>query len=74
MNLYLISQDENTYYDSYDSCVVCAPSRMQAQAMKPSKGDNGSWATIKANVKVKYIGKARNSMKSGFILKSFNAG
>jgi len=72
MNLYLISQDENCYLDTYASCVVSAVSRMEAQGMIPNKDDRGSWATKKANVKVEYLGKASDSIGSGFILKSFN--
>jgi hypothetical protein len=73
MNLYLISQNENNYYDTYEACVVCAVSKMSAQKMKPEEGDNGAWATKKENVKVEYLGKASGSMKAGFILKSFIA-
>ncbi len=72
MNLYLISQEENGGIDTYDSCVVCAISRKEAQKMKPDgDADRGAWATKKTNVKVEYLGKARKTLKGRFILKSF---
>ena len=39
MNLYLISQDVNVYYDSYDSAVVAAENSEDAAQIHPS----GHW-------------------------------
>jgi hypothetical protein len=39
MRLYLLSQDENTDYDTYDSAVVVACSREEAQGIHPSSDD-----------------------------------
>jgi len=38
MNLYLLSQTENRGYDTFDSCVVCAPNEEQAKTIHP-RGD-----------------------------------
>lgn len=38
MNLYLLTQTENRGYDTFDSCVVCAPNEEQAKAIHP-RGD-----------------------------------
>ena len=35
MNLYLLTQDAVTGYNTYDSCVVCAESEEEAQTMIP---------------------------------------
>jgi len=40
MNLYLISQDVNDGYDTYDSAVVCSESESDARMMHPG-GING---------------------------------
>ena len=36
MNLYLITQDENNGYDTYDSAVVCATNSLAAQCIHPN--------------------------------------
>jgi len=33
--LYLLTQNENNGYDSYDSCIVCAESEEQAKTISP---------------------------------------
>lgn len=38
MKLYLISQEENSDYDTYDSAVVAAPDKATAAAMYPDSG------------------------------------
>ncbi len=38
MNLYLLTQTANWGYDTYDACVVCAPSEEQAKSIHP-RGD-----------------------------------
>ncbi len=80
MNLYLISQSENTGYDTYDSAVVAAPTSHAARRMQP----DGrlwppelwcqDWATKPENVTVKLLGLARANIKQGVICASFNAG
>ena len=75
MNLYLISQDENGWYDTYDSAVVAAETVEAAREIEPSKGAfrNGSWAAPE-KVMVSFIGVAVDGTRSGVILASFNAG
>ncbi len=34
--LYLISQNDNNHYDTYDSAIVCAESEEQARTISPS--------------------------------------
>lgn len=47
MNLYLISQDKNNDYDTYDSAVVAAKSPQDAKEIHPSSSvthvANGKW-------------------------------
>ncbi len=83
MKLFLISQDYNQGYDTYDSAVVCAQSAKIAQQMHPSNGalitkeewtKQRSWCSSPNQVKVIYIGKAKRGMKQGLISSSFNAG
>ena len=84
MNLYLISQDENRDWDSYDSAVVCAESEDEAREIHPSghsdpwtplyPGTTGTWASSPDNVSVELIGEAESSIEKGVVLASFNAG
>lgn len=37
MNLYLLEQSVNDYYDTYDSCVVCAKDEESARIISPDK-------------------------------------
>lgn len=79
MNLYLISQDANRGYDSYDSAVVAAASEEEARNTHPSDEwptagrTNWDW-TDAANVKVKLIGTAAEGIEAGVVCASFNAG
>ena len=83
MNLYLISQDENQDYDTYDSAVVAAEDEHSARLTNPegmSAGevwdgtvDSYSAWTNAGNVSVKLIG-VSNSDVAGVICSSFNAG
>jgi len=36
MNLYLLKQEVNYAYDTYDSCVVCAPNEEVAKSIHPT--------------------------------------
>ena len=80
MNLYLIAQDENSGYDTYDSAVVVAKDEVLAKAMHPS-GDAKDWVTAwptwadnTEQVTVKLLGKAEAGLKEGVYCASFNAG
>jgi len=79
MKIFLVSQNENNDYDTYDSFVCYAKSKEQARNMLPSKfakwGTSFStWASSSNKVNVKYLGKTKKDVKAGVILASFNAG
>lgn len=84
MNLYLISQTENSDYDTYDAMVVAAPSELTARNINPTTSEamteegwghtNSSWCSSISQVKAKYLGHAKKGTKPGIILASFNAG
>lgn len=84
MNLYLISQDVNHKYDTYDSAVVRAESEEAARRIHPAinvldkhwdgrKDKRGDWAKAE-DVKVELIGKALDGAPAGVVCSSFNAG
>ena len=84
MKLYLISQDKNNDYDTFDSAIVAAESEEQARRTHPilSWGKNfddgeypsaSSWVESQY-VKVEYIGEAKEGQAAGVVLASFNAG
>ena len=76
MKLYLLSQDVNDDYDTYDSCVVCAKSKEDAVTILPCLLESritDEWAEPK-DITCKEIGKANNREKRGVIIASFNAG
>jgi hypothetical protein len=83
MNIYLISQDQNDDYDTYDSAVVIAKDEHAARLTKPGgvrAGEvwNGtvsqysSWTDAK-NVTVELIG-VSDSYEPSVVCESFNAG
>jgi hypothetical protein len=80
MNLYLISQEENNEYDTYDSAVVCAESEEEARNINPSIFGwptsviaCTAWCTDPAQVTVKYLGEAHTDIERGSIIcSSFN--
>lgn len=83
MNIYLLSQTENSDYDTFDSCVVCAEDENDAKSIMPSFGKGkpfepsnpyGTWAHSIESVHCKYIGEAAEGIERGTICESFNAG
>jgi hypothetical protein len=88
MNIYLLSQNENGGYDTFDSLVVVAKSEAKARMIHPSEsygisredawGDSdraySSWASKPENVTVSHIGKANTGANEGIVITSFNAG
>ncbi len=75
LNIYLISQDVNKEYDTYDSAVVIAENEDDARIIHPGcTFDNFyTWANPN-NVKVKLVGTALPDLKRGVVCASFNAG
>lgn len=72
MKLWLISQDHNSGYDTYDSAVVAADS--EEEARHTSMGDsNYVWAPPE-HVNVEHIGEAAEGTHAGIVCASFNAG
>jgi hypothetical protein len=81
MKLWLISQDKNGGYDSYDSAVVAADTILEARNMNPSDGAamdwskcHYAWCGSPDDVTVEEIGEAGEWVKQGVICASFNAG
>lgn len=76
MNLYLLTQDVNVGYDTYDSVIVCAESEEEAVKIPPD-GEyrwDDTWAENPSLVKCRKIGVADESIEKGVVLASFNAG
>ena len=81
MNLYLLTQDVNTDWDTYDSVIVCAESEEEAVKINPD-GDifgtvrrwGSGWVKDPSLVKCRKIGVADESIEKGVVLASFNAG
>ena len=75
MNLYIISQDSNINYDTFDSALVAAESEEDARVIAPCDQVmiKHEWTTPE-NVKVQLVGKALPNIKSGVLLASYNAG
>ena len=88
MNLYKISQDANSQYDTFDSAVVCAENEEIARNINPASlrdEDLSSlmdwhthpeyqWCESPDLVKVELIGSAAPEMLQGVICASYNAG
>jgi len=83
MNLYLISQDKNNDYDTFDSAVVAANNVKEAQMMHPYDfyGSSEKWLGEETStwcrynhVDIKLLGKAKKGTVKSVILASFNAG
>ena len=80
MNIYLIEQNTNNNYDTFDSAVVAASTEDEARLIHPSEIENwdgksdkyGPWVNSEM-VTVTLIGLAVNN-KKGVLLASFNAG
>jgi hypothetical protein len=80
MNIYLISQNYNNDYDSYDSAVVYAENEGRAAEIQPNGNTHFSvstypcWAPCSDLVNVEYLGVAKEGAKESVICASFNAG
>jgi len=82
LKLYLLTQEVNRGYDTYDSCVVVAETREDAKQITPSpvrwaglSWDGLSWARDPKDVEVEYIGTASGHLSAGDVVcSSFNAG
>lgn len=84
MKLYHVSQKANGGYDTYSDFVVCCETRKVARNTNPSGGKQmtpedwsekySAWAPTLKDVKVKYVGEASKSLRTGIVCVSFHAG
>jgi len=82
MKLWLISQNTNNGYDTYDSAVVAAETEEAAKMMHPSNGKDikpeprwaQEWADKPEQVTCEYIGEAKDGTQKHVICASYNAG
>ena len=74
MKLFMLTQNVNNDYDTYDSAVVAAHDEEEAKQVKVGDyGEFGTWASP-INVRAELIGTAKKGTKVGVVLASFNAG
>jgi hypothetical protein len=74
MNIYLITQYENTGYNTYSNAVVIAESEEAARLTHPSGGDEWieeSWADPE-DIEVELVGEALDGAQAGVICASFH--
>jgi len=81
MKLWLISQDTNNRYDTFDSAVVAADTKAEAKMMHPQTGEDikpepwlSAWVDDPEQVVCECIGEAKDGTQKGVICASFNAG
>jgi len=90
LKIYIILQNENGGYDTYSDAVVIAESEEEAKRMHPAGKQNidsegyfidelgrinyGTWAYNISEVKVVYIGEAKEGSNKGIVCASFHAG
>jgi hypothetical protein len=76
MNIYLISQYENTGYNTYGAAVVIAESEEAARLTHPSGSEewiDESWSAPE-EVEVELLGEAIEGSHAGVVCASFHAG
>lgn len=82
LKIYLLSQEENTGYDTYSECIVCATNVEDAKNIRPDSkefidgvcADSYEWATNINNITCEEIGIANHNTREGVILSSYHAG
>lgn len=80
MNIYYLSQNDVTGYDTYDSCVVVAENENEAKNMHPAwystfGEDKRTWTDDINKVSVDYLGVYEGeNTEARVICASFNAG
>ncbi len=89
MNIYLISQEHNNRYDTYDSAIVVASSKEEAIRIHPSKArrgftedpwldaHNNTWVDLRdvdEYISVKFVGSTSIYSSGTVLCASFNAG
>jgi len=75
MKIWLLSQDVQTGYDTYDSAVVVAETEDAARKTEVgSFGEHYSTWAAPEHIKCELLGEAKEGTVEGLILASFNAG
>jgi len=77
MNIYLIEQEQQVGYNTYDSAVVVAATEQDAKEIIPGGSWNSArtdWCSSAEHVTAELIGTATEGMEAGVILASYNAG
>ena len=81
MKLFLLTQFQETGYDTYESAVVVAPDEETARQMNPEDGEQmewgaeyGTWCNRPEDVTVRYLGEAADDAEYGILCASFHAG
>ena len=83
MKIFLISQTQNTGYDTFDSAVVVAEREEDARLTIPDNisgwpstwgEDYSTWCKNPEDVTVTYLGEAKEGSLPGVVCASFNAG
>lgn len=82
MNLYLLEQNVNDNWDTYDSMIICAADPDEAVELsyrgfvRHYIDGHGDWIRYdcKDRIQVELIGAAVVNLEKGIVLSSFNAG
>lgn len=81
--IWLLTQKEVKWYDTYDSCVVGADTEEDARMITPDGlpfkgnsiiGPHSKWARTPEKVNVEKIGVGKPALRGEVICSSFNAG
>jgi hypothetical protein len=78
MNLYLVSQDLNDDYDTFDAVVVAADNEQDARKIHPSELEwdsySNDWVHISDidKLNVELLGTAAEGVEAGVVLASYN--
>ena len=82
MKLWLISWNPSRSWEVYTAAIVAAETQEQARSISPDDGDeidwkaqlgNTDWATSPDQIKVRYIGEAKEGTEQGVILVDYRA-
>lgn len=77
MQVYLLTQNHNNNWDTFNGCVVRAENEEEARNTHPSGGkwEYSDWVRSPESVKVEWIGEDHSpTAKSGVILASYISG
>ena len=80
MKLYLLHQNDNNNYDTYDSILVCAENEAEAKTITltghlfEESEEYTEWARKASAITCKEIGEANGEQTRGVIIASYNAG